>query len=879
MNISQIAEDSRFRLLKTELEISRDAVFLAIYRDESIKTAVIGELKKTVPSCEHLFPAENISAVIAQYRPDRPAVFWISPEDEKEVFSSFSEVYHGKVSVYDFSGMSEEIRQSRKGTLISQGLPTAVSEKFSKYLEKSLLQYEQTEPYYIPSYFTNRKGKTFALDDLVRVFLADTGNTNLLLILGSSNSGKTCFLSHCFAGLSRQFLKYPDKERIPVFISLAAYSDIPDIEKIILKEFQTTYHVEISEEAFRESCRKGKFAFLLDGFDKMTAGMSIAEVSDMMKSVYRLSFEEGGEHSLLNKVIMTCKPHYIFNAIQDEKPGTEEYTPLYREYAPKRNVEAVCINPKVLDEAQLKEYVLKTIRDSIAARNILSLLHDDYLLKEISEPSLFQNMVIQTLPLFREKKEINAADVYRVYTDTWINCDDFRFRLSAEKKKLLIWDAARNQIPSENEDMRFCPFLRCDEKGKYNFTHNSFLSYFLAQQYFERIKNKQERLFPAAELDNETVFFLRLIVSSGKTELMGLDLSELNLENANLYKAELGGANLNKVNLKSAELMGANLQDTDLTGANLTKTRLTRANFHNADLTGTDLSKARLRDADLRTARLNGANFHSADLTGAKLTGAKLTFTGLAEADLTRADLSGAVLSNADLMGAKLCQANLTKADLTGVNLSEADLTDADLVEAILSETDLRKAKLVMTNLTWAKLNEADLSEADLSRCRLREADLTECNFHQSCLNQADLRWAKIDRARFRGAKLREAHFTGASMVESILNDSDLSWANLCSAILRKADLTGAVLNMAKLSEADLSGAKLVGADMSWADLSKADLSDADLSSANLSEADLSEANMNGAKLGKANLIGAKLQDTKFDGADIAGAVFKEKKE
>ncbi|GEM_PF-1688307 len=877
MNISQLAEDSRFRLLKTELEISRDAIFMAIYRDESVKEAVIGELKKAVPSCEHLLPAENISALIAQYRPEHPTVFWVSPEAEKDVFSSFSEVYHGKVSVYDFSGVSEEIRQVRRGTLISEGLPGAVIEKFSKYLEKAVWQYEQTEAYYIPSYFTNRKGKTFALDDLVRVFLADTGNTNLLLVLGSSNSGKTRFLSHCFAALSRQFLKDSDKERIPVFISLEAYSGNPDMEKIVLKEFQTTYDVEISEEAFRESCRKGKFAFLLDGFDQMTAKMNVAQISDIMKTIYRLSFEEGSGHPLLNKVIMTCKPHYIFNDIQGEKPSSEDYTPLYREYAPKRNVEAVCINPKILDEARLKEYVLKTIRDGIAARNILSLLHDDYILKEISEPSLFQNMLIQTMPIFQDKKEINAADVYRAYTDIWINCEDFRCQLSAEKRKLLVWEAARNQIPGESEDLRFCPFLRYDEKGKYKFTHNSFLAYFLAQQYFERIKHKQERLFPAADLNNETVFFLKLIISSAKAELKGLDLSELNLENANLYKAELSGANLNKTNLKSAELMGAALQDADLSGANMTKARLTRANFQNADLAGTNLSKARLRDADLRTARLNGANFHSADLTGAKLTGAKLTFTGLDEADLTRADLSGAVLTDSDLTGAKLCQANLNKADLTGVNLTDADLTDADLVEAILSEADLRKAKLVMTNLTWAKLNEADMSEADMSRCRLREADLTECNFHQTLLNQADLRWAKIDRARFRGAKLREAHFTGASMVETILNDADLSWANMSSAILKKADLTGAVLNVAKLNEADLSGAILVGADLTWTDLSKADLSGADLSSANLSESDLSEAKLNGAKLSKANLIGAKIENTKFDGADIAGAIFKEK--
>jgi uncharacterized protein YjbI with pentapeptide repeats len=148
------------------------------------------------------------------------------------------------------------------------------------------------------------------------------------------------------------------------------------------------------------------------------------------------------------------------------------------------------------------------------------------------------------------------------------------------------------------------------------------------------------------------------------------DLSNTDLEQANLYRANLTGANLYR-----AKLTDANLSRANLTGANLS-----RANLTGAQLPNTNLYRAKLTDANLTRAKLTGADLTSADLILADLRGAKLTGANLTSADLTAADLTAANLSRTNLIFA-----DLTGADLTGANLTDADLTSADLTGAKLS--------------------------------------------------------------------------------------------------------------------------------------------------------------------------------------------------
>ena len=99
------------------------------------------------------------------------------------------------------------------------------------------------------------------------------------------------------------------------------------------------------------------------------------------------------------------------------------------------------------------------------------------------------------------------------------------------------------------------------------------------------------------------------------------------------------------------------MSEKDLIGVDLSNSSL-----RNANLSGRVLIGANLRGCDLRNADLSGANLNYADLSGADLTGAILCYSQLYEtkfngtilmnADLRRVDLSRVILSDSDLDGA-----------------------------------------------------------------------------------------------------------------------------------------------------------------------------------------------------------------------------------
>jgi len=86
------------------------------------------------------------------------------------------------------------------------------------------------------------------------------------------------------------------------------------------------------------------------------------------------------------------------------------------------------------------------------------------------------------------------------------------------------------------------------------------------------------------------------------------DLSQANLQYADLSKLDLRGASLFQTNLTRADLSFADLREANLKGASLE-----RANLREANLAG----------ANLRRANLKGAYLGGADITGTDLTGIK----------------------------------------------------------------------------------------------------------------------------------------------------------------------------------------------------------------------------------------------------------------
>jgi len=102
------------------------------------------------------------------------------------------------------------------------------------------------------------------------------------------------------------------------------------------------------------------------------------------------------------------------------------------------------------------------------------------------------------------------------------------------------------------------------------------------------------------------------------------DFAQQNLSNLNLQEANLAGSIFHQSKLRRANLQGANLANADFGRASLTQANLRNANLGRAYLGGADLEGADLRGADLSHAYLSKANLRGANLCGANLTSAKV---------------------------------------------------------------------------------------------------------------------------------------------------------------------------------------------------------------------------------------------------------------
>jgi uncharacterized protein YjbI with pentapeptide repeats len=250
-----------------------------------------------------------------------------------------------------------------------------------------------------------------------------------------------------------------------------------------------------------------------------------------------------------------------------------------------------------------------------------------------------------------------------------------------------------------------------------------------------------------------------------------LDLSETNLQ-----EADLSGMDLRNVILTGADLRGANLSNALLSGVDLTATDLRQTNFRSADLRGAVLRDSRLRktnftQADLRTADLSGLDLGSGTFDGATFS-LKTRWTTDAQAgtqapinalgpkgSAPQLSLPGANLAGQDLYELSAPGANFAGANLQGAELTLADLTDASLREADLSRARLEKSILVRADLSGTILQDANLKGAlatgvNLEASDLMGADLREVNLSESKLCGADLSQARLNRTILRGAEI-----------------------------------------------------------------------------------------------------------------------------
>jgi uncharacterized protein YjbI with pentapeptide repeats len=287
-----------------------------------------------------------------------------------------------------------------------------------------------------------------------------------------------------------------------------------------------------------------------------------------------------------------------------------------------------------------------------------------------------------------------------------------------------------------------------------------------------------------------------------------------------LAKYSQGERDFTGIALGECQLIGA-----DLSGINLRGAQLNVANFSSADLSRVDLSQAelnvsRLTGVNLSQANLSGCKLNVANLIRARLVDANLATASMIRAEMLRANLTNAHavaidLSEADLREAQCRQANFNIANLSRTDLRGSSWWGASLEQAILNNTNGDRASFQGANLSGAELRHSVLTQADLSGAVLRDANLRWAN-----LSGANLRDADLTNAKLSGAKLVGTSFEGANLTNTLLVHADLHNANLMNTTWVDSDASGANLSGVKLFGALRYNLTLQDADCQWVDLS-----------------------------------------------------------
>ncbi|RWS02694.1 BTB/POZ domain-containing protein KCTD9-like protein [Dinothrombium tinctorium] len=164
--------------------------------------------------------------------------------------------------------------------------------------------------------------------------------------------------------------------------------------------------------------------------------------------------------------------------------------------------------------------------------------------------------------------------------------------------------------------------------------------------------------------------------------LMGADLSRLDLRNINFKYANLQGACLRGANLSYSCLERADLSGANMEGAVLHSVKMVCANLEGAVLKGANMEDPLGNRTNMEGVNLKAANLEGSQMAGVNLRVAKLKNANLQNCDLRGTILAGADLENCDLSGSDLHEANLRGANLKGASF-ELMLTPLHMAQAI----------------------------------------------------------------------------------------------------------------------------------------------------------------------------------------------------
>lgn len=529
------------------------------------------------------------------------------------------------------------------------------------------------------------------------------GNSNLLLLLGDLGTGKSTLARFLAYHLAQNFESDPLRHPAPVLIPLKEVRKENSLESMIISHFSKAGLPAISFPRFEHLVRLGKVILLFDAFDEMADRVRWEEMKSNFSELRRAAEQNG-------KVVLTCRTHYFKDRNEQVKlvglgpTLSQTETELYRELRQRSGADVVYL--QTFEDPQIEAYLQKARPQTAAAdwKKIQTI----YNLKELAQRPMLLELIVKSLPSLAAGQSINAASLYQVYTNIWIDREEQKGRLLDRQIKLQLmlelawrlWHEEKEEIHSSElivvvqqlaedkvialgeslaediaREMQTATFLKRDEQGNFSFIHRSFMEFFLARSIQEELRqtnslNPQSRVLNTRRFDRKVIFFLTLLNESGrhlevlKTILTTRYQTKIS-ENAlqilywhGRFRAGMEDNITNIVDLQNelalylppgCRLNGASLQEIVLEGA---------------DLSGADFSRADLTNANLCHTRMHATVFREARLCAAKFDAAHIDHT-----DFSVSDLDGASFDNAELAYCNFRDLTHQPATFTSANL------------------------------------------------------------------------------------------------------------------------------------------------------------------------------------------------------------------
>lgn len=303
------------------------------------------------------------------------------------------------------------------------------------------------------------------------------------------------------------------------------------------------YNIRMSSYAvFNKLLNSNMLLLVFDGFDEMATKSSKRITIENFRRIADLARGQ-------TKMLLTCRTHYFRTRVAEREllKGS-----LDMEIG--RHVRsAATFDIMYLREFEDDQIRLFLKRHTSKWRSIWSTIGSTYNLGDLAKRPVLLEMILKTVSAIKAKKDINICDLYKFYTDIWIEREDWHSVMTLEGKRLFMENLAyrmhkesdsgedyaihysklptpirehfredivtRDDLDYYDHDTRTCSFLNRTAKGNYKFIHKSFMEYFLACRVAHEVSEGSLKILEEVRLSKEIAAFLLPMFPDDKTRV------------------------------------------------------------------------------------------------------------------------------------------------------------------------------------------------------------------------------------------------------------------------------------------------------------------------------------------------------------------------